>query len=152
MPKDAYHGPLEPVNDCCWRIPKSYKAGMRVDGLIYADKHLIAPYTPETVFDNKPLCKADLQRRFLLSEEPKTPVLGMVARLVSQKGIDLVLSTAPGLLDLGLGGKVLLGSDFPNIPYAYEHQIEALERLGLGDAWLARVLWHNGAELFGRAG
>ena len=32
MVKEAYHGPLERVNDCCWRIPKSYKQGMRVDG------------------------------------------------------------------------------------------------------------------------
>ena len=30
------------------------------------------------------------------------------------------------------GDKVLLGSDFPNIPYPYAHQLEALERLGLG--------------------
>ena len=37
----GYQGPLIPVNDCCWRIPKSYKPGMRVDGLIYADEHLI---------------------------------------------------------------------------------------------------------------
>src|SRR6185369_10392682 len=28
-------------NDFCWRIPKSYKAGMRVDGLIYADDQMI---------------------------------------------------------------------------------------------------------------
>ncbi len=41
MPKDAYRGPLERVNDCCWRIPKSYRQGMRVDGLIYADDELI---------------------------------------------------------------------------------------------------------------
>ncbi len=41
MPKGTYHGPLERVNDCCWRIPKSYKEGMRVDGLIYADEKLI---------------------------------------------------------------------------------------------------------------
>src|SRR3954453_3802213 len=41
MVKEAYHGPLERVNDCCWRIPKSYKPGMRVDGLIYADDALI---------------------------------------------------------------------------------------------------------------
>jgi tRNA-splicing ligase RtcB len=37
----AYAGPLERVNDCCWRIPKSYKPGMRVDGLIYADDRMI---------------------------------------------------------------------------------------------------------------
>ena len=48
-----------------------------------------------------------------------------------------------------LGDKVLLGSDFPNIPYPYAHQIEALERLDLGDDWLRRVLWHNAVGLFG---
>ena len=37
MAKDSYHGPLEPVDDTCWRIPKSYKPGMRVDGLIFTD-------------------------------------------------------------------------------------------------------------------
>ncbi len=41
MPKDPFYGPLERVNDFCWRIPKSYKAGMRVDGLIYADDQMI---------------------------------------------------------------------------------------------------------------
>ena len=53
MPKDAYHGPLERVNDYCWRIPKSYKPGMRVDGLIFADDNLIesikADQAPEQV-------------------------------------------------------------------------------------------------------
>jgi predicted TIM-barrel fold metal-dependent hydrolase len=52
----------------------------------------------------------------------------------------------PRLVDLG--DKVLLGSDFPNIPYRYAHQLEALERLGLGDAWLRKVCWSNGAALF----
>jgi tRNA-splicing ligase RtcB (3'-phosphate/5'-hydroxy nucleic acid ligase) len=41
MSKDAFYGPLERVNDTCWRIPKSYKEGMRVDGLIYADDQMI---------------------------------------------------------------------------------------------------------------
>src|SRR5580692_4387244 len=41
MGKDSYHGPLEQVNECCWRIPKSYKPGMRVDGLIYTDERLL---------------------------------------------------------------------------------------------------------------
>ncbi|MCT2593154.1 amidohydrolase [Streptomyces sp. N2-109] len=49
----------------------------------------------------------------------------------------------------GLGDRVLLGSDFPNIPYPYVHQLEALERLGLGDEWLRRVCYENGARLFG---
>jgi len=38
---DAYSGPLERVDSCRWRIPRSYKPFMRVDGLIYADEQLI---------------------------------------------------------------------------------------------------------------
>jgi tRNA-splicing ligase RtcB len=41
MGKRAYEGPLERVDECLWRIPKSYKQGMRVDGLIYANEALI---------------------------------------------------------------------------------------------------------------
>jgi len=41
MAKDIYRGPLEKVDDCCYRIPKSYKPGMRVDGLIFADETLL---------------------------------------------------------------------------------------------------------------
>lgn len=47
----------------------------------------------------------------------------------------------------GLGDRIVLGSDFPNIPYAYAHQLAALARLDLGDDWLRKVLWHNGARL-----
>lgn len=53
----------------------------------------------------------------------------------------------PKLSDLG--GKILLGSDFPNIPYAYAQQIEALIRLDLGDGWLRGVLYENAARLLG---
>jgi predicted TIM-barrel fold metal-dependent hydrolase len=52
------------------------------------------------------------------------------------------------LRHLGLDGKVLLGSDFPNIPYSYEHQLESLERLALGQDWLDAVYWDNAAALF----
>jgi hypothetical protein len=45
--------------------------------------------------------------------------------------------------------KVLLGTDFPSIPYAYAHQLEALADLGLGDGWLRAVCWDNAARLFG---
>ena len=33
MAKESYRGPLEQIDPCCWRIPKDYKPGMRVDGL-----------------------------------------------------------------------------------------------------------------------
>jgi tRNA-splicing ligase RtcB (3'-phosphate/5'-hydroxy nucleic acid ligase) len=41
MPKQRYTGPLEQVSETCWRIPRDYKPGMLVDGLIYATRELI---------------------------------------------------------------------------------------------------------------
>ncbi|MFF4439525.1 amidohydrolase family protein [Streptomyces sp. NPDC001621] len=48
-----------------------------------------------------------------------------------------------------LGDRVLLGSDFPNIPYPYLHQLRALELLDLGREWLRAVCHDNAARLFG---
>src|SRR5260221_10372137 len=42
MVKGTFNGPLERVDANCWRIPKSYKAGMNVDGLIFASEKLMA--------------------------------------------------------------------------------------------------------------
>jgi predicted TIM-barrel fold metal-dependent hydrolase len=68
---------------------------------------------------------------------------------------DFLEETAPFPRDLlprlrDAGDRVVLGTDFPNIPYPYVHQLEALERLGLGDDWLRAVLFVNGARLLGR--
>src|SRR5213596_1973723 len=41
MATGPYNGPLEQVDECCWRIPKSYKQGMRVDGLIFTREHML---------------------------------------------------------------------------------------------------------------
>lgn len=60
----------------------------------------------------------------------------------------------PGYLDrlAALSDRVVLGSDFPNIPYQYAHQLFGLARLGLGDEWMRKVLWHNGRRLLDRVG
>ncbi|MGP3707415.1 amidohydrolase family protein [Gordonia paraffinivorans] len=50
------------------------------------------------------------------------------------------------------GDKVLFGSDFPNIPYGYTHALEAVTGLGMGDEWVAKVLYHNASRLFGVSG
>ncbi|WP_075895668.1 amidohydrolase family protein [Actinomadura sp. CNU-125] len=55
----------------------------------------------------------------------------------------------PRLRELGLAGRVLFGTDFPNIPYEYAHQLEGLARLGLGDDWLRAVCWDGPAKLLG---
>ncbi len=41
MAKDTFHGPLEQVDACCWRIPRSYRPGMRVDGLIFTSAAML---------------------------------------------------------------------------------------------------------------
>ena len=69
--------------------------------------------------------------RFGLPVEPNTPILGMVARLVSQKGIDLVMSAAPGFLDMGCQF-VFLGEGDPE----YHNELEQFknrypDRVGL---------------------
>jgi uncharacterized protein len=45
--------------------------------------------------------------------------------------------------------RVLLGTDFPNIPYPYLHQLQALARLDLGPAWLRAVCHDNAVRLLG---
>jgi predicted TIM-barrel fold metal-dependent hydrolase len=52
----------------------------------------------------------------------------------------------PRLRDLG--DRILFGSDFPAIPYAYAEQIAALAGLGLGTDWLRAVFHTNAATLW----
>lgn len=56
------------------------------------------------------------------------------------------VSLKPRLRDLQ--DRILLGTDFPNIPYPYLHQLESLERLGLGDDWLRAVCHDNAVREF----
>jgi tRNA-splicing ligase RtcB len=41
MGKRAFRGPLERIDDHCWRIPRSYKPGMRVDGRIFCSRAML---------------------------------------------------------------------------------------------------------------
>ncbi|MEO3869288.1 amidohydrolase family protein [Nonomuraea sp. B12E4] len=65
----------------------------------------------------------------------------------SERGMPFPRRLRPALLDLGLAGKVVLGTDFPTIPYPYAHQLDALAELDLGDAWLRAVCWDNGSAM-----
>ncbi|MCC6441836.1 MAG: RtcB family protein [Armatimonadetes bacterium] len=38
---EKWSGPIEQIDDFRWRIPQSYKEGMRTDGLIYADREML---------------------------------------------------------------------------------------------------------------
>ena len=53
------------------------------------DKHLFANFKPDD-FTNKSVCKSELQKMLSLPRKPDTPIISMVSRLVSHKGLDLV--------------------------------------------------------------
>jgi len=48
-----------------------------------------------------------------------------------------------------LAGKILFGSDFPTIPYAFSHAVEGILRLPLSDPAKRAILHGNAAALFG---
>ena len=87
------------------------------------DRHIVAHYGEETVAEGKSACKADLQKRLGLADARRTPLLGMIARLVEQKGIELLTRCADSLLmqDLQL---VVLGEGDAE----YHRQLRDLER------------------------
>lgn len=53
------------------------------------DSHLYANFTPDD-FTNKAVCKKELQKLLSLPERADVPIISMVSRLVSHKGLDLV--------------------------------------------------------------
>jgi hypothetical protein len=66
---------------------------------------------------------------------------------IEDSGVKFPPAELPRLRDLG--DRVLLGTDFPNIPYSYPDALEALEAAGLGTPWLRAVCYDNGARVFG---
>jgi starch synthase len=62
------------------------------------DALIEARYSPEAPGD-KELCKRAVQRRFGLRQDDRAPLFTMAARLVTQKGIDIILD-GPHLLNL----------------------------------------------------
>lgn len=50
----------------------------------------------------KAKCKASIQEKFGLKQESHWPLLASVARLVEQKGIELIKEILPGLMDMGV--------------------------------------------------
>lgn len=62
------------------------------------DKHIAATYNQETIAEGKAVCKQQLQKRVGLPTEARVPLLGMVSRLVSQKGLDLILEAGSALM------------------------------------------------------
>ena len=56
------------------------------------DPQIAAPFSRGDL-SGKVACKRALQRRFGLTVDPRLPIFGMAARLVTQKGLDIVVAT-----------------------------------------------------------
>ena len=63
------------------------------------DPHIAANYSIEEM-SGKERCKAELQKMMGLRQEPYTPIVGMVSRLVSHKGLDLLCEVIHDLMEM----------------------------------------------------
>jgi len=70
---------------------------------------LIAQTYSVSTLDKKQLNKAALQVKFALPVNDQVPILGLIGRLVEQKGIDLILECLPEMMEMDMQF-VLLGS------------------------------------------
>lgn len=73
------------------------------------DRSLPANYSA-TDLSGKAVCKAKLQERFGLEVNPRVPVFGVVSRLATQKGLDLLAAALPAVMDRMQVQLVLLGN------------------------------------------
>ncbi len=73
------------------------------------DKDIFANYSAAEP-ENKAVNKAELQKLFNLPEKPDTPIIGLVTRLVSHKGLDLIKAVMDELLATTDVQVIVLGS------------------------------------------
>ncbi len=117
-----------------------------VDGDIWnpaTDPGLIARYSAEEP-DNKVRCKSALQAELGLQVDADAPLFGVVSRLTSQKGLDLVLAALHGMLARGAQlavqgtGEPMLESAF--IAAAATHGGHVAVRIGYDEALAHRLI------------
>jgi starch synthase len=73
------------------------------------DPFIPARYSPADL-SGKAVCKSELQRRFNLLVDGSRPIIGVISRLVAQKGLDLLARTIEDILNNMRVQFVLLGS------------------------------------------
>lgn len=112
------------------------------------DPHLASTYSAKTL-NKKAHNKRALQRQLKLPEQD-IPLLGLVSRLVEQKGIDLVLQALPQLLETPLQ-LVILGSGIKAfeqacLALAARYPSQVAVHIGYDEALAHRI--EAGADLF----
>ena len=114
------------------------------------DRKLAANYSPENL-DGKALCRADLLETCGLEQvEDSTPVIGIVSRLVEQKGFDLVEQIAGRLSELNVA-VVALGTGEPSYEkffrdWAFWSKANVAVRIGYDNALAHKI--EAGANIF----
>lgn len=86
------------------------------------DPHLAMNYSVENWREGKQACKASLQKELHLSPRLDAPLVGMVGRLASQKGWDLILALIERWIDQTDIQWAILGSG----DQSYQIQLQAL--------------------------
>ncbi len=99
------------LRDCAWKLHGILNGVDYDEWNPETDPFLAANYSAADL-SGKARCKADLQSLFGLPQRPEVPVIGLVSRLVRQKGVDVLAAAIPRLLELDLQF-VLVGNGEP---------------------------------------
>ena len=114
-----------------------------------ADPRIAANYTAENI-SGKAADKAELQKALGLRPEPETPIIAMVSRLVTHKGLDLIREVMGDIMELPVQF-VLLGSGDAAYEDFFRHAAERWpERMSirLGYDEVLSMAIYAGADLF----
>ena len=124
-----------------------------VDGQVWnpADDNALSSHYSAAQMAGKARCKQALQRELGLAEKPESPVFGVVSRLTSQKGLDLMLGALPGIVQRG-GQLALQGSGEPGLEAAFREAAKAQPqqvgvRIGYDEAFAHRLIAGSDAIL-----
>jgi len=114
------------------------------------DVHLAAPFDVDDL-SGKAACKAALQAEFDLPVAPDRPLLGLVSRLVEQKGLDLLDQVMPWLLQRTDAQLVVLGSGNAHLQFVIQQHARAhpqriAVRIGFDAALAQRI--YAGSDAF----
>lgn len=116
----------------------------------FTDPSIAAPYRADDP-SGKAVCKAALQRECKLPATADRPLLGVVSRLVEQKGFELLEGVMPWLLRETDAQLIVLGSGQANWEalfrrYAAEYPERVAARIGFDAALAQRI--YAGSDMF----
>ncbi len=113
------------------------------------DPHIKKNYTAENL-SGKEICKKDLQQIYGLPDKASVPLIGMVSRLVDQKGLDILIEAIEDLMHLDLQLVILGAGDqryqalLDELPGRYAEKVGV--KIGFDNALAHKI--EAGADVF----